>query len=98
MAYNSTSLMRTGFAAAATARRGAITAAIEAASISLRVMCAIFSPIQLAAKLQNARIARAVHQAEGTDVNRRRRVIELSVVEQVEELGADLQPRGFAHL
>src|SRR5437879_790371 len=56
-------------------------------------------PVELAGHLQNAGIASAVHQPEvAGHVHRRRRVVELRVVEEVEPLGADLEPAGLAQL
>src|SRR6266849_1935991 len=55
-------------------------------------------PVKLSAQLQDARIARAVHQSERAGVDRGGRIVELRVVEEIEELGANLQARSFTQL
>src|SRR5205807_3174544 len=57
-----------------------------------------FLPVELPAQLQDARIARAVHQSEGAGVDRRGWIVELRLVEEIKELGANLQARRFAKL
>src|SRR5437660_1121541 len=55
-------------------------------------------PVEFPAQLQDARIARAVHQSERAGVDRGGRIVELRVVEEIEELGANLQARSFTQL
>src|SRR5260370_7811663 len=55
-------------------------------------------PVEFPAQLQDARIARAVHQSERAGVDRGDRIVELRVVEEIEELGANLQARSFTQL
>src|SRR5437660_5833908 len=55
-------------------------------------------PVEFPAQLQDARIARAVHQSERAGVDRGGRIVELRVVEEIEEFGANLQARSFTEL